>query len=194
MNDTVSYYIGRFADPTIPWITGQLGEDGKLEFYSLDLGLTFGIQTTGTFTPFGVASGLVNGTYSAIHTGGIYGTTDYYYIAGLSGIVLPALADYSTLCVQSIALGNNLVATEGGSAGFNAFTTIPVADSSSPILVRFDNTLDSTYFDVQKTAYNNLKVLDFKITDKDGFIVSFQQDITMEFDVVQKIKPGTIGQ
>jgi hypothetical protein len=190
MNDWISYYLGSFAVPGIDWITGSINEAGQIELYSLDAGLVFGIQTTGLFQAFGLASGFNNGTFPAVKTGGVYGATDYYYL------VCPAktnLKDFQTLCVQSIALGNNLIATEGGSAGFNAFTTVPISDSSAPILVRFDTTLDSTYFEPSRTAYNNLKNIDIKITDKDGFIVALTSEITLEFDVVQKIKPGTLG-
>ena len=190
MSDWIAYYLGDFPVPGTPWITGLINAAGQMELYSLDNGLAFGLQTTGLYQAAGVATGFTNGTFPAINSGGIYGTTNYYY---LIAPVVTGLRDYGVLCVQSIALGNNLIATEGGSAGFNAFTTIPISDSSSPILVRFDNTLDSAYFEPNRNAYNNLKNVDIKITDKDGFPVVFQQEITLEFDVVQKIKPGTQG-
>lgn len=193
MNDHVVYYLGRHPIPGQAWISGGIGESGNFELYSYDEGLTFGLRTNSTAVSqaFGTLLGVGSvSNLQAINTGGLYGTTDYYYLVAPNA---PGLPDYSVLCLQSIALGNNLVATEGGSAGFNAFTTIPVSDGASPILVRFDNTLDSSYFDVQRNAYNTLRVLDIKITDKDGLEVPILKDITMEFDVVQKIKPGTLG-
>lgn len=176
------------------WITAEVNDDGKIEFYSVDDGLRFHIDfiTTAQIAT-AVAMGWpgVAGTYNSINTGGIYGTPGYYYLIAPNQITIQ---DLSILCVQSIALGNNLVATEGGSAGFNAFATIPIPDQSSPILVRFDSTLDSTYFEPNRRPYNSLKTIDFKITDKDGRIINLRsQEITMEFDVVQKIKPGTLG-
>jgi hypothetical protein len=35
MNDNITYHIGRFADGS-PWITGGIGETGKMELYTLD--------------------------------------------------------------------------------------------------------------------------------------------------------------
>lgn len=174
------------------WITAMVNDDGKIEFYSVDDGLNFFINTT---TPAqlatGAVMGLAAGTTVAINTGGVYGSPGYYYMIAPNQMTLE---DLSILCVQSIALGNNLVATEGGSAGFNAFATVPIPDQASPILVRFDNTLDSTYFEPNRRPYNTLKTIDFKITDKDGRIINLRsQDITMEFDVVQKITPTTLG-
>ena len=175
------------------WITAMVNDDGKIEFYSVDNGLRFYINFT---TPDQNATALVmgfapGGTASSINTGGVYGSPGYYYLIAPNQMTL---SDLSVLCVQSVALGNNLVATEGGSAGFNAFATIPIPDQASPILVRFDNTLDSTYFEPNRRPYNTLKTIDFKLTDKDGRIINLRsQEITMEFDVVQKITPGTLG-
>ena len=176
------------------WITAEVNDDGKIEFYSVDDGLRFHIDFANTAqiaTSVAMGWPSVAGTYNSINTGGIYGTPGYYYLIAPFQITIQ---DLSILCVQSIALGNNLVATEGGSAGFNAFATIPIPDQSSPILVRFDNTLDATYFEPNRRPYNSLKTIDFKITDKDGRIINLRsQEITMEFDVVQKITPGTLG-
>jgi hypothetical protein len=174
------------------WITAMVNDDGNIEFYTCDDGLQLFILTS---TPDQVATGtvmgLAAGTTSSINTGGVYGAPGYYYLIAPNQMTLQ---DLSVVCVQSIALGNNLVATEGGSAGFNAFATIPIPDQASPILVRFDTTLDSTYFEPSRRPYNTLKVIDFKITDKDGRILNLRsQDITMEFDVVQKITPLTQG-
>jgi len=190
LNENINYWLTQFPIPGNQWISGQVNQAGKLELYSVDSGLLFTVSIDPTQAPAGVAMGFPVGTYTAINTGGVYGNTQYYYLVAPNKI---SLKDYSIICVQSIALGNNLIATEGGSAGFNAFTTIPVSDSTSPILVRFDTTLDSSYFEPSRTAYNSLKNIDIKITDKDGFLIPFTEDIIMEFDVVQKIKPGTQG-
>lgn len=176
------------------WITAMVNDDGKMEFYSVDNGLRFYINTDAS--PDMIATAVKMGfpsspSIASFNSGGIYGSPGYYYMIAPNQITLQ---DLSIVCVQSIALGNNLVATEGGSAGFNAFATIPIPDQSSPVLVRFDNTLDATYFEPNRRPYNSLKTIDFKITDKDGFILNLRsQEITMEFDVVQKITPTTLG-
>lgn len=175
------------------WITAEVNDTGNIEFYTVDDGLILKLDTqfNANCQATGLVMGFPSGFYTSINTGGVYGAPGYYYLIAPQ---IMTLRDLSILCVQSIALGNNLVATEGGSAGFNAFATIPIPSQASPVNVRFDNTLDATYFEPSRRPYNTLKVIDFKITDKDGFIVNLRtQDITMEFDVVQKIKPTTLG-
>jgi hypothetical protein len=187
LNSAISYYLGDRDD----WITGQLNASQKIELYSIDKGLTF-TWNSSSQPDAGVLYGAnVGGPITAVNSGGIWGTTDYYYLVFPNKITLPL---HDLICVQSAALGSKLVCAEGAASGFNCFTTIPIPDQARPIQVRFDNTLDSTYFDPQKSANNTLRTIDINITDINGVILDLRgSPCLLEFDFVQKVKPDTLG-
>jgi hypothetical protein len=197
------------------WIEGVVNRNGNIELYSIDHSISFAIDTTGVQNPSSVATrigsstttttnptppttlgniihflGISNADFS-VSSGGYYGDEAYHYL------ILPrqvGLITNNMICVVSEALGNNLVASKGRSDGFNCFALVPVNPTAVDIRVRWDNTLDADYFDVQKKAYNTLERIDIKITNIFGDVLDLRdQEVLMEFDIVQKISPDTYG-
>lgn len=175
--------------PQQDWITGQLDASQKIQLYSIDNGLTFTWDSGSTIDPLLFGAG--TSPITAINTGGVWGTTNYYYLVMPNHI---NLVSYDLICLQSNALGQKLIAAEGAASGFNCFTTIPIADGSRPIQTTFSNTLDSAYFDANRSAYNNLRTIDIRLTDTNGALLDFRgSDCLLEFDIVQKVKADTLG-
>ena len=186
INSQMSYPAGA---PQQEWITGQLDASQKIQLYSIDKGLTFTWDSGSTTDPLLFGAGTA--PIAAVASGGIWGTTNYYYLVFPNAI---ALTSYDLICLQSNALGQKLIAAEGAASGFNCFTTIPIADGSRPIQTTFPNTLDSAYFDAQRSAFNNLRTIDIRLTDTNGVLLNFRgSDCLLEFDIVQKVKADTLG-
>lgn len=190
LNSAIGYYLNTVPGSNQVWMTGQLDASQKIQLYSIDKGLIFTWSSSAS-PDNGAVFGATGGSMTAVATGGFWGTTDYYYLIFPAQISLPL---HDLVCVQSAALGSKLVCAEGAASGFNCFTTIPIADQSRPIQVRFDNTLDSAYFDAQKNSHNNLRTIDIRITDINGTILDLRgSPCLLEFDFVQKVKPDTLG-
>lgn len=183
INDFINYYIGAPLSGTtnLRWIEAEVDDDRKLVLSSLDTGLTF---TLGTYPTAGNPSNLVATIVGSVPSG-------YYTLTTPNPI---DLLFHDVIFIQSQALGNKLLSGEGASSGTNAFATIPLADLADPILVRFDNTLDSTYFEPVRNSSNNLRKIDIRITDVRGSILDLRGATTyLEIDVVQKVRADTLG-
>ena len=183
INDFINYYIGAPLSGTsnLRWMEAEVDDDRKLVLSSLDTGLTF---TFGTYLTAGNTTNLAATIVGSSPTG-------YYTLTTAQSI---DLIFQDVIFIQSQALGNKLLSGEGASSGTNAFATIPLADLADPILVRFDNTLDSTYFEPVRNSSNNLRKIDIRITDVRGSILDLRGATTyLEIDVVQKVKADTLG-
>ena len=181
INQQINYYIGAVPGASgLEWMEAEVNAQNQIVLSGLDLGLTFSIGAWQT-------GGIPVGGLTATAPGG----QTYYSLTG----TLPITLDFhDVIFIQSQALGNKLLSGEGASSGTNAFATIPLADLADPILVRFDNTLDSTYFEPVRNSSNNLRKIDIRITDVRGVILDLRGATTyIEVDVVQKVKADTLG-
>lgn len=186
LGNWAGYYFG---DDTWAWIVGDVGSNNKAEFYSQDLGLNFALSyggLTGSIATYGFSG---TGQVNAVNSGGIYGTTDYFYL------IMPSamdLTDYSVICLVSEALGNDTLSSQG--SPFVCHMLIPVGEPGKAINVRWDSTLWEQVQDKNRRAFNKIQNIDIKLTDLNGNILNLNSnDVLLNFDVLQELKPDSLG-